>query len=404
MKRVVLTIAGLLVIAALFLYFRRPGPPEAPVVAVKRASLVQHVTTNGKVEPFDSFAVHVRAPSLVRRVLVAEGDQVRRGQPLADVDDAQAREALARAEAQLEAARADRGVIERGGTAAELAAVDSAIARARLEQEGARREVAVLERLVERQAAPRAELEQQRQNVRAAEAELAALERKRGSLLGPEDRQRLAARIREAEAALAQATTALRQLELRAPADGIVYSLALQPGAFYKGGELVARIGVLGKVRVRVLVDEPDLGRVRAGQPVRITWDAWSGLSWQGEVERLPSQVEVVGARSVGEVLCTIDNPGQRLLPGILVNAEIRTASAENALVVPREAVIREGGQIYVLAVNPAGVIERRAIRPGIQDLTRVQVLEGLVENQLVLVPSERLFLPGETVQPKVIS
>ncbi|MBI3696272.1 MAG: efflux RND transporter periplasmic adaptor subunit [Acidobacteria bacterium] len=260
----------------------------------------------------------------------------------------------------------------------------------------------MLQRLVERQAAAKAELLAQQQRLIRAQAQLAALDRKRQALLGPEDRERVQARIHEAEVAVTQAETQLRQIEIRAPTDGVLYFLALKPGGYYDAGALVGRVGIMHSVRVRLLVDEPELGPVQVGQPVRITWDALPGTSWQGTVERLPAMVETVGTRTVGEVICTIDTPLQRLLPNVTVNVEIRTGAADNAVTIPREAVVREGEQTLVLVVDADGVIARRRVRLGIHDLARVQVLEGLNENQIVVLPGERSFSAGQKVRPKV--
>ena len=402
MKRIAAIIVVLLAAGGLWFYLRPPKPPETPAARVERGNLVQVLTTNGKVEALDSFEVHTRAPVLVKRVLVQEGDHVRRGQLLADVDTTVAREALAHAQAQLEVARADRRLIERGGSAAELAELETAIARARLEKETAEREIASLQRLVERGAAPRADLQDQRHRLIKTEAELAALERKRTAFIGPEDRERVLARIRESETAVAQVQTTLRDTEIRSPADGTVYFLVLRPGGFYEAGTLVARVGRLAKVRVRLLVDEPELGPVEVGQPVRITWDALPGVSWEGHVERLPSMVQTVGARTVGEVLCTIETPMRRLLPNVTVNVEIRTGVAENVLIIPREAVVRQGEQTVVLVVDQNDTIVRRPVQLGIHDMGRIEVKVGLSENQIVALPGERIFSPGQTVRPKI--
>ncbi|MBI3667530.1 MAG: efflux RND transporter periplasmic adaptor subunit [Acidobacteria bacterium] len=402
MKRYILIVGGLALGAGLVYYARRSDPPEARAAAVRRVSLVQLLTTNGKVEPLEGYDVHVRVPLLVERVEVKEGDQVRRGQDLAVVDDSAARAALAQAQAQLEIARADQALLERGGSAAEVADLEAAIVRARMEQEAAQKEIASLQRLVERKAAPRVELEEHRQRFYRAQAQLNALERKRSAFLGPEDRQRVQARIRQAEAAVAQATNNLRFTAIRAPVDGTLYSLQLRPGGYYNSGELVAQIGALDKVRVRLLVDEPELGRVRVGQAVRITWDGLPGLSWQGSVQRLPSEVEAIGARSVGEVLCTINNPERRLLPNVTVNVEIVTGAAANALAVPREAVLRQGDKTYVLLADARGFIARQPVKLGIYDATRVQVLDGLREDQVVILPGDRAFFPGQRVRPEV--
>ena len=390
--------------AGLWLYLRRPDPPEAPAARVTRSSLVQLVTTNGKVEALDTVEVRARASVAVTAVRVHEGDQVRQGQLLADVDATAARQALEHARSQLEVVRADRALIERGGTAAEIAQLNSAIAASRMEKETAEQQIASLQRLVERSAAPRVELQEMQQRRIKADMELASLERKRASFIGPEDRDRVQARIREAETAVAQAEASLSIMELRAPAGGVLYMLDLHSGGYYTPGALVGRIGLLDKVRVRLLVDEPELGAVQIGQPVRITWDALAGAEWNGTVERLASSIQTVGTRSVGELLCTIDTRDRRLLPNVTVNVAIRTASVENSLTIPREAVVREGEKTLVLLADSNGAISRQPVRLGIHDLARVQVTEGLTENQVVILPGERSFTPGEIVRPKLTS
>jgi RND family efflux transporter MFP subunit len=196
--------------------------------------------------------------------------------------------------------------------------------------------------------------------------------------------------------------TALSQTEVRAPISGTLYMLALRPGGYYAPGAVVAKVGLLDKVRVRLLVDEPELGPVRIGQPVRITWDALPGVEWEGSVERLPSLIQTVGTRNVGELLCTIDTRERQLLPNVTVNVAIRTGEARNALIIPREALVREGDKTMALVVDANGMVSRQAVRLGIHDLGRVQVLEGLAENQIVLLPGEHIYSPGQQVRPKI--
>ena len=73
----------------------------------------------------------------------------------------------------------------------------------------------------------------------------------------------------------------------------------------------------LRHVRVRAFVDEPDLGSLEPNQNVSVTWDAKPGLTWTGHTEQVPKQVVARGMRSVGEVLCSVDNDQLELLPAI---------------------------------------------------------------------------------------
>ena len=150
-------------------------------------------------------------------------------------------------------------------------------------------------------------------------------------------------------------------------------------------------------VRVRVYVDEPELGRVTEGLPVTITWDALPGKRWQGTVQQMPTEVQPLGTRQVGEVLCTIENPGHELVPGTNVNAQIRSSVAQNALSIPKEALRHDAQGDYVFALK-GDTVERRAVKKGVASITQVQIVEGLAESDAVALPSDVPLKPGDRV------
>src|ERR1700745_1350660 len=113
----------------------------------------------------------------------------------------------------------------------------------------------------------------------------------------------------------------------------------------------------LQKVRVRAFIDEPELGALEPNQPVKISWDALPNRVWMGKTETIPKQVVPRGTRSVGELLCTVDNDKLELLPNINVNVRINSQERDNVLAVPRGAVEAEGNQrfVYVVKQNEFG-------------------------------------------------
>ena len=167
-------------------------------------------------------------------------------------------------------------------------------------------------------------------------------------LVSPADIPVARAKLNEAESSAALARQKLAQSVVRAPMAGTVYQFDLRVGSFLNPGDLVANIGRLEKVRVKVYVDEPDLGRIGNGMPVTITWDAMPGRKWKGSVDKLPTEIVPLGSRQVGEVGCVIANPGRDLLPGTNINAEIQSKVVPNALVIPTAALHREGGATTV--------------------------------------------------------
>ncbi len=125
---------------------------------------------------------------------------------------------------------------------------------------------------------------------------------------------------------MALAEDAIRKSVVRAPIAGTVYQFDLKPGAYLNAGDLVATIGQLDRVRVKVFVDEPDLGRVARGNAGGDHLGRDARPAMEGKVDRTPTQIVALGTRQVGEVVCVIDNPERELLPGTNVNVEITRA------------------------------------------------------------------------------
>ena len=241
------------------------------------------------------------------------------------------------------------------------------------------------------------EVEAARAGMQQTQLQLQGLAKRRGALVSSPDVSAARARIQEAQSALNLARERAALTVVRAPMNGVIYGLAVRTGAYLAVGDLVANIGRMDRLRVRVYVDEPELGRVREGQPVTIAWQALPGRKWEGTVERKPTSIQALGSRQVGEVLCTIENPGRELIPGTNVDAEIRTAVAENALVMPREALRRDSAGEYVLALQ-GDTVERRAVKTGESSVTQVEITAGLAEGDRVALPSDTPVKAGDRV------
>jgi HlyD family secretion protein len=232
------------------------------------------------------------------------------------------------------------------------------------------------------------EVDEMKSKVQLADMGIEALEKRRAVLVTQSDKTVALARLRDAEAAVELARSHIAQTVIHAPIGGMVYDLAARPGAYLNIGDLVANVGRVERLRVRVYVDEPELGRVQEGQPVTIGWDALPGRAWQGMVERKPANIVALGSRQVGEVLCTIDNPGRVLLPGTNVDAHIRTATVDSALTIPKECLRRDASGVGVFALR-GGRLEWRAVGTGVSSVTRVQIVQGLAEGDEVALPTE---------------
>jgi HlyD family secretion protein len=380
---------------------RKSKPPQVPFARARRQQLIGALPTNGKVEPLEWQAVRAESAALVVRVPVHEGDRVAKGAVLAETSDPTLQAGLESAEARVAEARAALNALEQGGRPAEVAEIDNSLARARFNLATETKEYQALGRLEQKQAATRMEVQTAADKVEALELEIRGLESRRASLVAVADVEGARARLAGAGAALTLARTRQALSVLRSPLAGVVYQLAARPGAYLNPGDLVADVGRLDRVRVRVYVDEPLLGRVSKDQPVTITWEALPGKRWEGRVEQMPTAIQTLGTRQVGEVVCTIENPGGELLPGVNVDAEIRTAVADDAIVIPKEALHHDATGDWVFLLR-GDTVERRPVKTGIGTVTSIQILDGIREGDQVALPSDATLEPGQRVAPVV--
>ncbi len=398
------TILWLLLLAcvgglAWYLAVLKSQPPEVRFARVVRETITSSVPTNGKVEPIESAVAKSERAGAVERILVDRGRHVERNTPLVELDASDAHAEWAAADARISAARAELDVIAKGGRQVDLAEIEAGLGRAQLELQSAQKEHDSLVALQAKQAATRFEVTAAKERLDRARQQIHSFEQRRAALTpSAPDKAAAEARMRDARAAAQLAEVRIKQSVVRAPIDGVVYQFDLKRGAYLNAGDAVASIGHLERVKVKVFVDEPDLGRVAKGMPVVITWDALPGRQWKGEVDKKPTEVVALGTRQVGEVVCVIQNPNNELLPGTNVFAEIRSQSVENALTIPKEAVRRELGRAGVLLLN-GNQLEWRALTLGIGNTTRVQV-EGLKEGDAVALPFDKPLKPGMLVTP----
>lgn len=346
---------------------------------VSRQDISSIISTNGKIEPVNNFEAHAPAPATVQGVLVREGDQVRSGQLLLQLDDADARAQAARARAQMRAAEADLHAIESGGTNEEVLTNHTALSKSQAERDEARRNLEAVQRLQQNGAASPAEVEAAQDRLKKAEADVQLLESKLNGRFSSPEVAKVQASADQARAAYAAAQDLLKNSSVRAPFAGAVYQIPVKKRSYVISGALLAQVANLERVQVRAFVDEPEIGRLAQGQKVEVKWDAIPGRTWEGVVTRVPTVVTMVGTRTVGEITCEIQNSDRKLLPNVNVNVSIITAQHANALTVSRESVHDLDGKRYVFQIVD-DKLRSLDVQTGITSLTRVEVVQGLAE------------------------
>jgi HlyD family secretion protein len=331
----------------------RTGAPTVQTVAARRAPLRVIVSTNGKVEPVDEIEVRARLDGRVVSI-PDPGKVVAAGEEMVRFDDGPVAGQVAAAESErlaaLESLRAARA------TAAER--------QARL----------ATDRALQRQGALTREVLTQSERAAAeAAAQVAYLEREVPLRVAALD-------TRIAELRAQQAATVVR-----APFAGTIYKTQVKKGAVVRLGDPLLWLADLEHLRVRANIDQVDLGRVRPGQPMRVTANAFPGRVWSGTVSEVIPNVVVKESRSVSEGLARLDAPTDGLVPGMTVDVEIVVAEDADALQVPAEAVQTQAGEAFVYRVENRRV-RKTPVRTGLSSVSAVAIAGGLDEGALVVV------------------
>lgn len=377
--------AGIIVaVVVLTSFLSRDDSVPVRAAAVASGVIRSTISTNGKIEPVVNFEAHAPVGTTVKKTLVKEGDHVKRGQLLVQLDDGDARTQAARALAQVRTAQADLSAVQNGGNREEVLTVEADLVKARAARDTAQRNLEALRRLQQNGAASPGEVKEAENQLARTEADLKLLQQKQKDRYSQPEVARVNAQKVEAEAAYSAAVEVLNQMNIRAPFDGIVYSLPVRQGAYLNPGDLVLQEADLAQVLVRTFVDEPDVGRLAPKQKIELTWDAMPGRKWVGSVSSIPASVKLHGTRNVGELTCIVDNKDLVLLPNVNVGVTIVTAEHPNALTIPREALRMDDKSPFVYQIVNDKEIQRRDIKTSIADLTQVEVISGLSQGDKV--------------------
>src|SRR5580698_5968136 len=372
-KWVIASLGVALGVVLLIVLAERGPAPQVQIVSVTREDLTASITGNGKVEPISPTVARAQFPTFVADVKTTEGQSIHKGQLILTLDAADVRAQLSQARADLLAAQTELRNAHAGGPPDEVAQLQGNLQNAETQVASRERTQQALAQLVAKGAATQEEVAQNQTALATARANLQIYQQKKLAL-----EQRTSVSVESASLRLKQQHDLVAALEEKvrsatviAPADGTLYSLPVRKGDFVKLGDVLAEMADLRHVRVRAFVDEPDLGSLA-----------------QNEGEQVPKQVVARGSRSVGEVLCSVDNNQVELLPNVNVEVRVLVHEQRGVLVIPRGAVRYDQGQHFVLAYD-GDAVHRRDIKVGVAGADKYEVLAGLAQGDRVALPGD---------------
>ncbi len=364
-------------------------PPQASTVTVQTAPLLRTLQFSGRVATASRVEIGSTVTGRVARVTVREGEAVPQGTLLLQLEDDEARAALAQAEAAERQAAARLGGLASSGRDG----ADAAVAQAQAQHTAA---VATRLRtvdLVGRGFVGQAQLDEADRALAVAQAQLdSALAQRRALSAGGSETSQGQAQLALAQAAGASARARLAQTRVTAPADARVLSRLVEPGQIVQPGRALMLLALAGPLELVAQVDERFLQELQTGQTAAVVADAFPQQPFAATLQRIGPLVDA----QRGSIVLRFA-PAQApafLCEDMTLSLEVTTARRDRARVIPL-AALREGSTVWVAS---EGRVQVRALKTGLRTVDTVEVLEGLADGDAVLVGDAPP--PGERVRP----
>lgn len=384
-RRSLIVLGVLVALTLIVLAIRRATRDEVFVrtAHLTTGDIISTVPTNGKVEPVQLFQAHAAAPSQVQQVFVQAGQVVPAGTLLVKLESADASSKLQTAMSSVAAAKAAQHDLQQGGSQEERIAITGDLNRAQLQSDQAQKDLNALQQLQAKGAASASEVAAARERLLTAQSSLAALQQRSTNRYAVTDRQRVTAQLSDSQAGLAAANEALANSNVRTPIAGTVFSLPVRRFDYVAAGEELVQVADLSRMQIRSYFDEPEIGKLRVGDDVTITWDAKPGRVWHGHIVRTPTTVITYGTRNVGECLIAVDDATGDLLPNTNVTTRVQTQQVRNVAIIPREALRTLGTQNFVYVLKN-GILRKTPVQVGALNLQYAQITGGITSADVI--------------------
>src|SRR5580658_739585 len=361
----------------------------APVVLAVRAPLENAITLTGEFRPFQQVDVHAKVAGYIRQIFVDVGDKVKLGQVLAILEvpelNAQVMGAKADIRRSQDAIRRAQSEIER----AESTHQAYHAAYTRLKQASEERPGLVAEQELDDSLAKDKETEAQINSTRAALAESQ-------NQLGM------------AQATLDRLSALQAYSHITAPCAGVVTKRYVDTGALISAGtssetqsQPVVQLAEWSLFRLEIPVPESAVPMIHLGSIVQVhVLDL--NRDFQGRVSRFADAVNDETRTMHTEI--DVENPQDTLTAGMYAQVKLALQGNRGALTVPVQAVVQEGNQHYVLALDDQNRVQKRNVELGEQTSTTVEIVHGLSEKDRVISAGQSDYAIGEVVMPKLES
>jgi RND family efflux transporter MFP subunit len=359
--------------------------PIAPVVSASRSTLANKLTVAGVFLPYQEVELHAKVAGYIRSINVDIGDKVKEGQVLATLD-------VPELQAQVEGAQAS---VRR--TQAEIARATNDVARAKANYNALHAAAVRLKQASN--ARPGLIAEQELDDAQAKDDAAAAQVDAAKSAY-----EAMLQQLGVSQAQQQQMSSMVDYSRITAPFNGVITwryadtGALIQAGTSNAGSAPVVKIAQISTLRLRLPVPESLAPYVRNSDSATIHIDALN-RTIAGTVARSTKALDPA-TRSM-QVEVDVTNADGSLSPGMYAEVSLNIWRSGNALVLPINAVYRDGNTQTLYLVNTQNKVERRNVTLGVTTANQAEILNGLRDGEQVIIANQASFQPGELVTPK---
>ena len=242
-----------------------------------------------------------------------------------------------------------------------------------------------------------AEVQQAKANLTLAKSKYErAIDLQKQGFISGQARDEAENNLKVAEAAEALAAARLAKTEIRAPFSGIIGLRSVSIGDYVKEGQDMVNLESIDPLKVDFRVPEIYLKQVQVGQTLEVGLDALPGKTYQGKVTAINPLVDAAGRAIV--IRAIVRNPDTALRPGMFARVKLLTREAQDALVLPEQALVPQGEDQYVFRVVDGKAL-RTKVEVGQRRDSRVEILKGVAPGDTIVTAGQLKLRDGMPVK-----
>lgn len=351
---------------------------EVKVIVPQYEEIESTVSAQGTVIPANDFQARANFSGVVDEICVHLGEKVRPGQLLIRMKDQYAGSRVASARAALDASEVSRENVEKNGSVDDRIGFTADLAHAQGEQKAAASALVTLRQLEARGSASGAEVLAAEQRLKDANAAVQALEDRTTKRYSRGDVASWKTRVAADKAALDAEQVSYDNANVKSPISGTVYLIPVLRYDFVPMGAELLHVADLSRIYVRANFLEQDVGQLKSGQQVTITWDGNTSRIWRGHIVTNPLALTHVGDMNVGQTMIEVDDAREDLPVNTNVTAVVTVARHPHALTIPRQALRRDDSSTQFVYRLKDGQLVKTQVHVGVVNAFRAEITSGI--------------------------